>query len=78
MSSSVRIRSGLLQRLRETRGIVNELEQARLLGVDRSTLRRVDSGKAPSSAFMAAVHDAFGLSLGEAFEIVPGTTGEEA
>lgn len=42
-----------------------------MMGIDRGTLRRIDAGGVPSGAFIAAVHDTFGLSLGEAFECVP-------
>jgi hypothetical protein len=70
MASRLQIRPGLLARLRETRGIPSEEHQARLMGVDRTTLRRVDRGATPSGAFMAALCDSFGLGLGEAFELV--------
>lgn len=73
MSTTIRIRPGLLHRLRETRGIASEEHQARLVGVDRSTLRRVDNGAQPSGAFMAGLCEAFGLGLGEAFEVIPHT-----
>lgn len=66
----IQIRNGLLFRLRQVHAIASEDEQARLIGVDRSTLRRVDEGGQPSGAFMAGLCVAFGLSLGEAFEVV--------
>jgi len=70
MSASLRIKPGLLPRLREVRNIPSEAHQARLIGVDRTTLRRVDDGAQPSGAFMTGLCLAFGLGLGEAFEIV--------
>jgi len=70
MASSLRIKPGLLERLRETRDIPSEEHQARLIGVDRITLRRVNAGATPSGAFMASFCEAFGLGLGEAFDIV--------
>lgn len=70
MASRLQIREGLLPRLRETRGIPSEEHQARLMGVDRGTLRRIDGGATPSGAFMSAMYDTFGLGLGEAFEFV--------
>ncbi|MDN4598489.1 hypothetical protein [Leifsonia virtsii] len=73
MASVIRIRPGLLARLRETRMIPSEEAQARLIGVDRGTLRRVDAGSQPSGSFMAGLCEAFGLGLGEAFEVVPET-----
>ena len=71
MAATLRIKPGLLLRLRDVRGIASEEQQARLIGVDRSTLRRVDNGAQPSGAFMAAVCEAFGLGLGEAFDVIP-------
>lgn len=70
MAATLRIKPGLLLRLRELREIPSEEHQARLIGVDRSTLRRVDNGAQPSGAFMAGLCEAFGLGLGEAFEVV--------
>jgi transcriptional regulator with XRE-family HTH domain len=70
MATRLQIKPGLLKRLRELREIPSEEHQARLMGVDRSTLRRIDAGATPSAAFMAALCDAFGLGLGEAFELV--------
>ena len=71
MAFRVQIKPGLLARLREVRGIPSEEHQARALGVDRSTLRRVDRGAQPSGAFMAAVCETYSLGIGEAFEAVP-------
>jgi hypothetical protein len=70
MDVTVRLRPGLAERLRETRNIPTEDAQARMIGVDRTTLRRVDAGAQPSGAFMAQFCEAFNLGLGEAFEIV--------
>ncbi|POH63607.1 hypothetical protein C3B60_15930 [Cryobacterium zongtaii] len=70
MASRLKIRDGLLPRLRETRGIPSEEHQARLMGIDRGTLRRIDAGATPSGAFMSAMYDTYGLGLGEAFEFV--------
>lgn len=70
MAATLKIKPGLLARLRETRSIPSEDAQARLIGVDRTTLRRVDAGQQPSGSFMAGLCDAFGLGLGEAFDVV--------
>ncbi|GAB2567202.1 helix-turn-helix domain-containing protein [Leucobacter ruminantium] len=70
MSATIRIKEGLLKRLRESRHIPTEEVQARMIGVDRVTLRRIDKGATPSAAFMAGVAEAFGLGLGEAFDVV--------
>lgn len=66
----IRVKPGLLQRLREIRNIPSEEQQAKLMGVDRTTLRRVDRGGTPSGAFIAALCETFDLGIGEAFEIV--------
>ncbi len=71
MAATLQIKPGLLLRLRELRNIPSEEHQARLIGVDRATLRRIDKGAQPSGSFMAGLCEAFGLGLGEAFEIVP-------
>lgn len=70
MASRVQIKPGLLKRMRDVHGIPSEVHQARLLGVDRTTLRRIDKGGEPSPKFMAAMWETFGLGLGEAFELV--------
>ena len=70
MASTLRIKPGLLKRLRELREIPTEEHQARLMGVNRATLRRVDEGSQPSAAFIVAMVDTFGLGIGEAFEVV--------
>ena len=66
----IRIRKDFLARQRAIAGITSEEAQARLLGVDRMTLRRIDSGSQPSGYFMAAVATVYGIGLGEAFEVV--------
>ncbi|WP_030149753.1 MULTISPECIES: helix-turn-helix domain-containing protein [Mycetocola] len=70
MTHKLLIRPGLLARLRETRNIPSEDVQARMIGVDRSTLGRVERGSQPSAAFIVGVCVAFNLGPGEAFEIV--------
>lgn len=67
---TIRIKEGLLERLRETRKIASEEVQARMIGVDRATLRRIDAGAQPSGSFQAGLCVAFGLGLGEAFEVI--------
>ncbi|MGW8430901.1 hypothetical protein ACWGJ9_07225 [Curtobacterium citreum] len=70
MATTVRVRPGLLERLRKIHGITSEEHQARLMGVDRTTLRRVDRGATPSGAFMGALCETYGLGIGEAFELI--------
>lgn len=70
MAVAIRLKEGLVDRLRETRNLNSEEAVARLIGTDRTTLRRIISGSQPSGSFIASFCDAFGLGLGEAFEIV--------
>jgi len=51
MASKLQIKPGLLARLRLIREIPSEEHQARLMGVDRTTLRRIDRGAIPSGAY---------------------------
>jgi len=66
----LRVKAGLLTRLREIHRLPSEDAQARLMGVSRSSIRRVDAGEQPSAAFITGLCKSFGLGLGEAFEIV--------
>lgn len=70
MAAAIRLKEGLVDRLRETRSLSSEEAVARLIGTDRTTLRRIIGGSQPSGAFIAGFCDAFGLGLGEAFEVV--------
>lgn len=69
MCQRIRIKPGLLERLRTFSGITSDDAQARMLGVDRATINRVKNGEQPSAKFMAALCSSYGLGLGEAFEI---------
>lgn len=73
MAQQIRVRPGLLSRLRKTTGIPSDEAQARMLGISRSTLHRLESGAQPSGAIMVAICATYGLGLGEAFEIVDST-----
>lgn len=66
----MQIREGLVPRLKEARNIPSDEVMARMIGVDRGTLRRVVAGDQPSGSFMAGFVLAFGLGVGEAFEVV--------
>ena len=70
MSQKLRVRDGLLPRLREIHRLPSEESQARLMGVSRSTLRRMESGEQPSGDFIVALCATYRLGIGEAFEIV--------
>ncbi|MDJ0323207.1 helix-turn-helix transcriptional regulator [Cryobacterium sp. PH31-AA6] len=69
MSATLKIKTGLIKRLKVVRDIPSDEHFARLVGVERSTLSRIEKGGVPSGAFMAQFCVAFGLGLGEAFEI---------
>lgn len=73
MSQQIRIKAGLLDRLRKFSGITSDEAQARLLGVSRATIDRIKNGEQPSAKFMAALCSTYGLGLGEAFEIIEET-----
>ena len=70
MVITLRIKPGILKHVRDLRNIPSEAVQARLIGVDRATLRRVDRGSTPSGFFIANFCGAFDLEIGEAFEVV--------
>lgn len=62
----VRVRPGLLNRLKENAGINSDEAFARLIGSSRATLDEVRKGnREPSMAFAIGVCKAFGLGLGE-------------
>lgn len=70
MQAKLQIRPGLLERLRTIGGIPSEDAQARMIGVDRTTLRRIDKGAPPSSAFIAQMVVTYGMGIGEMFEVI--------
>lgn len=70
MAAKLQLRGGVLRRLRETRGIPTDDVLARMIGVDRGTIRRVENGDQPSGTFVAEACIAFGLGIGELFEVV--------
>ncbi|MDF2554176.1 MAG: oxidoreductase [Microbacterium sp.] len=70
MAYAIRIREGVVDRLRESRGIKSEEAFAERMDTDRKTLRRIVNGAQPSGAFIANFCAAYGLGMGEAFEIV--------
>lgn len=68
--AQLRLREGVLERLKESRGIPSDEVLARMIGVDPSTLSRVRNGGEPSGRFIAGATLAFGLGIGELFEAV--------
>lgn len=77
MSASLRIRPGLLDRLKKNAGIADDAAFARLLGVSRDTLYRLREGSAPSIATIASISQAFSLGLGEVAVVVPTSAADE-
>ena len=69
MTAQVRIREGLIERLRKVSGLNSDDAMARLLNVSRASIARIKKGDQPSGEFMALFCTTFGLGLGEAFEI---------
>ena len=70
MSKQLRVREGLIARLREMYRTPSEEAQARLIGISRSSLRRMEAGAQPSAEFIVAFCETYDLGLGEAFKIV--------
>lgn len=68
--AQIRLREKVIPRLKEARGIPSDEVLARMIGVDRGTLRRVQNGDQPSGTFMANAAIAFGMGIGELFEVV--------
>lgn len=73
MNRKLKLRDGLLPRLREIYRLPSEESQARLMGVSRSTIRRIEAGEQPSADFIVALCTTYQLGMGEAFEIIDTT-----
>lgn len=62
----IKVRPGLLDRLKENSGITSDEAFARTIGVSRQTLIATRSGeREPSIGFAVGVAQAFGLGLSE-------------
>ncbi|MBH5301132.1 helix-turn-helix transcriptional regulator [Corynebacterium silvaticum] len=62
----IKIRDGLIDRLRNMSGITSDEAFARTIGTSRSTLVDVKTGeREPSLAFAIGIAQAFGLGLSE-------------
>lgn len=70
MSASLRIRPGLLDRLKKNAGIADDTSFARLIGVSRDTLIRLREGGKPSIETIALISKAFALGVGEVAVVV--------
>ncbi|WP_446428355.1 helix-turn-helix domain-containing protein [Leucobacter sp. 1207-22] len=76
MAVKLQMRPGLIDRLRVARDIPSEEIMARMVGVDRGTLRQVKNGDQPSGTCIAEFVTVFGMGIGEAF-IVVDTNGKQ-
>ncbi len=65
MSASIKLRPGLLDRLRRRFGFPSDEALASIIGVDASTLADLDRGEAPSVRIIALLADVLGLPLSE-------------
>lgn len=61
----VKIRPGLLDRLKERSGIRSDEAFARTIGVSRPTLARLKDGEEPSLRTVVGIAQAFELAIGE-------------
>ncbi|MDJ1371783.1 transcriptional regulator [Gulosibacter molinativorax] len=66
----LKLRVGVIDRVKELRSIPSDAVMARMIGVDRATLNRVRNGQEPTGRFVAGAVDAFGMGIGELFEVV--------
>lgn len=64
-TQAVRIRPGLLDRLKDNAGIRSDEAFARLIGISRATLVRLKEGDEPSLRTVIGIAHAFGLAMGE-------------
>jgi len=62
---TIRVRPGLLDRLKDTAGIRSDDAFARLIGISRATLVSIKEGKEPSLRSVVNIANAFGLAVGE-------------
>lgn len=62
---AIKIRPGLLDRLKDTAGIRSDDAFARLIGISRATLADLKKGNEPSLRSVIGIAQAFGLAMGE-------------
>ncbi|MDQ1174212.1 putative transcriptional regulator [Microbacterium testaceum] len=62
---TIRVRPGLLKRLKDSAGIRNDEAFARLIGISRATLTSINEGNEPSLRSVVNIANAFGLAVGE-------------
>lgn len=78
LGTTVRIRPGLLTRLKQNAGIRSDEAFARTIGITRATLARLNGGEEPSLRTILGIMQAFGLAFGEVTEVVPVAEDERA
>jgi hypothetical protein len=67
---TIKLKTGILDRLRQIHNIPTDQMMAAMIDVDRGTLRRIAKGDTPSAAFIAGTMCAFDLSFDALFEVV--------
>jgi len=74
-SPAVRVKDGVLDRVKTRHHLTRDEDVATRIGVSRATYDRVKRGElAPSAVFMAGLVRLSGLTLGQAFEVTPDPT----
>ena len=74
---TIRVRPGLLDRLKDTAGIRSDDAFARLIGISRATLVSIKEGKEPSLRSVVNIANAFGLAVGEVIVVVDASEAAE-
>lgn len=67
---TIKVRPGLLDRLKETSGIRSDDAFARTIGISRATLDNAKKGGEPSLRTVLGIAQAFGLAMGEVVVVV--------
>ncbi len=78
-SATLRVRPGVLKRIRELHRLPSDAALAHAIGVSRATLDRINRGEvAPSPHFIAGLCLFTGIGIGEAFEVLATPGGRNA
>lgn len=75
--TAIKIRPGLLDRLKDTAGIRSDDAFARLIGISRATLADLKKGNEPSLRTVIGIAQAFGLAMGEVVVVSETADAEE-
>lgn len=75
--TAIKIRPGLLDRLKDTAGIRSDEAFARLIGISRATLVDLKKGNEPSLRTVVGIAQAFGLAMGEVVVVTETAEAEE-